>query len=438
MNAALGNVGTTVTYTQTPEAAATAQLGALRELAADMDAGRVDTLVIVGSNPVFTAPVDLRFSAALEKVRQRVHVGLYVRRDRGAVPLAHSRDALPGDVERRAGRRRHRDGLPTAHRAALRLPVGARDCSVRSSARCRRRSRSCRASGKRRGTAARPAASARSPIQRGPSSRPSRSSGAACCTTASCPERRSRPGRWRSMRRRWRACRRTPPASGLEITFRPDPVGLRRALRQQRLAAGAAQALRQGGLGQRRVREPADGRGARAARARPGGLRRRGRDRGGRPQRACAAGAGVDPAGPAGRLDRAAPRLRAHGGRPRRQRAGLQRELPALFDLAVRAPGGRRCAGPTRPTTSRARRATSSWRAGRCCGWGRTAEYQKDPHFAAHRAHGPARAHDVRRLEVRRLRVGHGDRPQRLHRLQCVRGRVRGGEQHPGRRQGCR
>ena len=34
--------------------------------------------------------------------------------------------------------------------------------------------------------------------------------------------------------------RRAPPAQGLDVVFRPDPTRLRRPLRQQRLAAGAA------------------------------------------------------------------------------------------------------------------------------------------------------------------------------------------------------
>ena len=39
-------------------------------------------------------------------------------------------------------------------------------------------------------------------------------------------------------------------------------------------------------------------------------------------------------------------------------------------------------------------------------------------------------------VQVRGLHVGHGDRPERLHRLQRVRRRLPGGEQHPGGRQG--
>ena len=45
-------------------------------------------------------------------------------------------------------------------------------------------------------------------------------------------------------------------------------------------------------------------------------------------------------------------------------------------------------------------------------------------------------AHAVSRLQVRRLQVGHGDRRQRVHRLQRLHGRLPVGEQHSGRRQG--
>ena len=77
INAALGNVGTTITYTQTPEARPTNQLASLRELVGEMNAGTVDFLLILGGNPVYTAPADLKFGEALDKVRLRAHVGQY-------------------------------------------------------------------------------------------------------------------------------------------------------------------------------------------------------------------------------------------------------------------------------------------------------------------------------------------------------------------------
>ena len=77
MNQALGNAGKTVVYTQTAEAEPVNQLESIRDLVADMNAGKVDLLVIVGGNPVYSAPVDLRFADALNKVQLRVHHSLY-------------------------------------------------------------------------------------------------------------------------------------------------------------------------------------------------------------------------------------------------------------------------------------------------------------------------------------------------------------------------
>lgn len=77
MNAALDNVGGTVVYTEPVVANPTDQTESLRELVADMEAGRVELLLILSSNPVFTAPADLNFDEALQNVPLRVHLGLY-------------------------------------------------------------------------------------------------------------------------------------------------------------------------------------------------------------------------------------------------------------------------------------------------------------------------------------------------------------------------
>jgi MoCo/4Fe-4S cofactor protein with predicted Tat translocation signal len=77
MNQALGNVGRTVVYTTPAEAEPVNQLDSLRDLVADMNAAKVDVLVIVAGNPAYTAPVDLGFSGAMNKVPLRVHLSLY-------------------------------------------------------------------------------------------------------------------------------------------------------------------------------------------------------------------------------------------------------------------------------------------------------------------------------------------------------------------------
>jgi MoCo/4Fe-4S cofactor protein with predicted Tat translocation signal len=77
MNAALGNAGATVVYTDPVQAAPVDQMQSLRDLVKDMNDGRVDLLVILGGNPVYTAPADLKFGDALKKVATRIHLGLY-------------------------------------------------------------------------------------------------------------------------------------------------------------------------------------------------------------------------------------------------------------------------------------------------------------------------------------------------------------------------
>ncbi len=77
MNDILGNVGKTVDYIAPVEANPVNALQSLKELIADIDAGHVDTLFILGVNPVYNAPVDLQFAKHLLKVKLRIHLSLY-------------------------------------------------------------------------------------------------------------------------------------------------------------------------------------------------------------------------------------------------------------------------------------------------------------------------------------------------------------------------
>ncbi len=77
INEALGNAGSTVTYSDPVAGGPQNQAAALAELVRDMEAGKVTTLVVVEGNPVFTAPADLGFAKALDKVGLRIHLGLY-------------------------------------------------------------------------------------------------------------------------------------------------------------------------------------------------------------------------------------------------------------------------------------------------------------------------------------------------------------------------
>jgi molybdopterin-containing oxidoreductase family iron-sulfur binding subunit len=77
INAAIGAVGTTVTYMAPIPASPADGTRSIAELVADMNNGQVELLVIIGANPVFTAPADLKFTEALDRVPLRVHMGLY-------------------------------------------------------------------------------------------------------------------------------------------------------------------------------------------------------------------------------------------------------------------------------------------------------------------------------------------------------------------------
>jgi molybdopterin-containing oxidoreductase family iron-sulfur binding subunit len=77
INAALGNFEKTISFTDIPEASVANKLQSLRELVKDMNAGSVDMLLVLDSNPLFDAPPDLKFDAALAKVKFSVRLGLY-------------------------------------------------------------------------------------------------------------------------------------------------------------------------------------------------------------------------------------------------------------------------------------------------------------------------------------------------------------------------
>jgi MoCo/4Fe-4S cofactor protein with predicted Tat translocation signal len=103
LNAALGNLGTTIDYHEPADALLPADSG-FGELTAAMKSGQVKTLVVLGGNPAYDAPAELDFAGALGKVEAVVHLGSHVD-ETGAlaswhVPAAHFLEAW-GDA--RAG-----------------------------------------------------------------------------------------------------------------------------------------------------------------------------------------------------------------------------------------------------------------------------------------------------------------------------------------------
>ena len=93
INQRLGNVGNTIVYSEPVEEQVSSRAASLPELVRDMAQGRVEVLLILGANPVFTAPADLGFRDALSPVPFRAHFGEYEDETSGLcewhVPQAH-------------------------------------------------------------------------------------------------------------------------------------------------------------------------------------------------------------------------------------------------------------------------------------------------------------------------------------------------------------
>jgi molybdopterin-containing oxidoreductase family iron-sulfur binding subunit len=93
INHALGNIDSTLIFTDPVMAVPIDQSESIARLSAAMHAGEVELLVILGGNPVYCAPADLDFARGLGRVKLAVHCGLY--RDETAaacrwhVPAAH-------------------------------------------------------------------------------------------------------------------------------------------------------------------------------------------------------------------------------------------------------------------------------------------------------------------------------------------------------------
>ena len=273
-----------------------------------------------------------------------------------------------------------------------------------------------------------------------------RASGGTRCTTGSSRARRCSARRRPTARRAGAggAAAALPPprrpTSGIEIVFRPDPHDSRRPLREQRLAAGTAEAALEGHVGQRRVHQRDDGRAARhSGRSRPGN---QGQDR-----------------------------PRDHAIRAARSQLPVW-VLPGTADDVVvvhfgygrtQAPAASATASAT--TRSRCARRQAPWFDGGATvtKTGETYPIASTQNHFAMEGRNPVRVVDARGVQGRSEgrspklgpetaaedavalsrpheyngpQVGHVDRPERLHRLRRVHRGVRGGEQHPGRRQG--
>jgi molybdopterin-containing oxidoreductase family iron-sulfur binding subunit len=92
LNTYLGNTGATVSYYETKDAALPS-VSSVVSLVSAMNGGAVQTLVVLGGNPVFDAPADLDFASAMAKVPQTIALGHTVdetsSRTEWHIPRAH-------------------------------------------------------------------------------------------------------------------------------------------------------------------------------------------------------------------------------------------------------------------------------------------------------------------------------------------------------------
>ena len=79
INSVLGNVGKTLMVSQDAvNPLPSDQLAELKALIADLNAGKVDWLVILNANPIYNAPADFEFAAAFDKAKTVVHLGSHL------------------------------------------------------------------------------------------------------------------------------------------------------------------------------------------------------------------------------------------------------------------------------------------------------------------------------------------------------------------------
>jgi len=81
INRLLGNSGKTLLYSASPVQVISSpsnQLADLKALVADLNAGKVNLLVILNANPIYTAPADLNFADAFNKADVVAHLGSHL------------------------------------------------------------------------------------------------------------------------------------------------------------------------------------------------------------------------------------------------------------------------------------------------------------------------------------------------------------------------
>ncbi|MDX1654675.1 MAG: TAT-variant-translocated molybdopterin oxidoreductase, partial [Candidatus Competibacteraceae bacterium] len=122
LNHRLGNVGQTVAYLDPLPYRVPGPGAELAELVAAIDRGEVESLVILGGNPAYDAPVDLDFAHQLRRVPNSVHWSFHVnetaRAARWHIPAAHELESW-GDA-------RAYDGTLSIHQPLIEPLFGGR------------------------------------------------------------------------------------------------------------------------------------------------------------------------------------------------------------------------------------------------------------------------------------------------------------------------
>ncbi len=77
INHKLGNIGQTVVYYPDPRPDRPSHAAAIDALVKRMNTGQVSALLILGGNPVYNAPENLKFAEALKKVPNSIHLALH-------------------------------------------------------------------------------------------------------------------------------------------------------------------------------------------------------------------------------------------------------------------------------------------------------------------------------------------------------------------------
>jgi Fe-S-cluster-containing dehydrogenase component len=92
VNEQLGNLGSTLHFTEQAVAGGAGDQD-LAALVREMQAGQVDTLLVLGPNPAYDAPADLDWSHAAQRVKHTIYAGMYrnetAQDSQWFVPLAH-------------------------------------------------------------------------------------------------------------------------------------------------------------------------------------------------------------------------------------------------------------------------------------------------------------------------------------------------------------